>query len=528
MGDPTGAHREIELKFEIDPAAADRLEQVLLVRPGAKTAPRSAKLLSVYYDTPACELMQAGYGLRVREAAGKRIQTVKAEADGLSVRGEWESEIGDGGLDAEALKKTPLGQLLDDLDGAPRPVFATRVERTVYLARQGRSRIEAALDRGAVEADGRALPLCELELELKSGPPAGLYDLARRLAQAAPLRLSFVSKAERGYRLLSGQTVGEAVRQAKVKLKRGMTTRQAFQAVAASALRQWTANAGVLAVARRPEALHQMRVGLRRLRTAMKLFEPVVADDAYARLAAELEWLAGELDQGRDTDVLIEETFRPAAGRLHAVTGMAGLGDRLLRGRTHAYDRVVETLGQPRHLNLVIDMAAWIDCGRWADPNDARFAALADRPVEATAGEGLDKLRRQVKTRGKGLKRLPPERRHKLRIRAKRLRYALEFFAGLYPEAKSERKAMLEILLRLQDGLGALNDSQVALTRGLALAEGGGRAARESEAEGHQQAYAAGLAVGLRLAQESALLDRAAADHDALMDIKPFWRSSTA
>lgn len=516
--------QEIELKFEVDAAAAGKLEQVLLVRPGAKAAPSARNLFSAYYDTPGCDLQKAGFGLRVREVEGRRIQTLKAEQAGLSVRGEWETELDGDGLDLDALKDTPAGDLIKGLNGALRPVFATQVERTAYPVRQGRSRIEVALDRGKVEAGDRTLDLCELELELKGGPHQGVYALAKRLAEAAPLRLSFVSKAERGYRLLAGQTAGDAIKQARVRLMPGMTTRQAFQAIAGSALRQWAGNAGVLATVRRPEALHQMRVALRRLRTAMKLFEPVAADEMYGPLTGELKWLAGELDLGRDTDVLIEETFRPAAHRLHQQAGMSGLGERLLKARTKAYDRVIEVLAQPRHLNLVLDMAAWIDCGRWADPADPRHGPLADRPAEAMAREGLDKLRRQVKKRGKNLEGLDPERRHKLRIRAKRLRYGLEFFSGLYEDDKAKLKAMLETLKGLQDGLGVLNDLEVARGKGQALAEGGGKAAGDSEVEGVQEAYAIGLAVGLRLTGSADLLGKAAKDYDALMDIKPFWR----
>jgi triphosphatase len=516
--------QEIELKFEIDPAAAGKLEQVLLLRPGAKTAAKPRTLTSTYYDTPDYELQQAGLGLRVREVEGRWIQTLKSERQGLSVRGEWETELQGEGLDLDALKNTPAADVIKTLKGELGPVFTTRVERTAYPVRHGQSRIEAALDRGRVEAGDRVLELCELELELKGGPQQGLYALAKRLEEAAPLRLSFVSKAERGYRLLTGQTAGEAIKQAKVRLKPGMTTRQAFQVITSAALRQWAGNAGVLATARRPEGLHQMRVALRRLRTAMKLFEPAVADDAYGRLTGELKWLAGELDLGRDTDVLIEETFRPAARHLHRQAGMSGLGERLLKGRTKAYDRVIEVLAQPRHLNLVVDVAAWIDCGRWADPADPRHGPLADRSVEAVASEGLDKLRRQIRKRGKDLARLDPERRHKLRIRAKRLRYGLEFFSGLYGSDKDRLKAMLDALKGLQEGLGVLNDLEVARGRGQALAEGGGRAAGDSEIEGVQEAYAIGLSVGLRLTGSQALLDKAVKDYDALMDIRPFWR----
>lgn len=519
------ANQEIELKFEIDPSAAERLERVLIVRPGAKGAPPEPRsLVSAYYDTDDCAVMQAGLGLRLREVGGKRIQTVKAETEGLSVRGEWEREVPGPGLDFSALKETPAGALIKDIKGELKPLFATRVERTAYAVRQGRSKVEAALDRGRIEAGERTMDLCELELELKAGPPQGLYALARRLAETAPMRLSFVSKAERGYRLHAGQTVGEAVKQARIRLERGMTTRQAFQAIAGSALRQWAANAGVLANARRPEALHQMRVGLRRLRTAMKLFEEVAADDAYGRLEAEMKWLAGELDLGRDTDVLIEETFRPAALALHDQTGMSGLGERLLKARTKAYDRVAETLAGPRHLLLLVDTAAWIDCGRWADPADPRHGPLADRPIEALAREGLDKLRKQVGKRGRRLRSLDPEQRHKLRIRAKRWRYALEFFSGLYDQDRARLKAMLDRLKALQDGLGALNDLKVAREQGLAFAEGGGRAAGDSETEGCQQAYAAGLAIGLRLKGADRLIDQAVRDWEDLMALKPFWR----
>jgi CHAD domain-containing protein len=205
---------------------------------------------------------------------------------------------------------------------------------------------------------------------------------------------------------------------------------------------------------------------------------------------------------------------------------MSGLGERLLKARTKAYDRVIELLGQPRHLNLVLGMAAWIDCGGWSDPGDPRHGPLGDRPIEATAREGLDRLRRQIKKRGKNLARLDPERRHKLRIRAKRLRYGLEFFSGLYGSYRDQARlqAMLTSLKGLQDSLGVLNDLQVAQGKGQAFAETGGRVAGDSDVEGVQEAYAIGLAVGLRLTGAEALLDKATMDYHALMDIKPFWR----
>jgi inorganic triphosphatase YgiF len=522
MADPDS--QEIELKFELDPATLGKLEQKLIVRRGAKAAGPSQTLRSVYYDTPDHQLHKAGFTLRIREAGGKRIQTVKGEAVGVASRGEWEVELKTPGLDLKAVARTPLEPVLRDLKGDLAPVFATTVERTKRVIRQGTAKVEVAIDRGAVEAGGRTLPLCELELELKSGPPEALFDLARRLSETAPLRLGFETKSQRGYRLLQGEGVGEPLKGDKVKLKRGMSARQAFQAIAAAGLRQGVGNAALLRAARRPEALHQMRVALRRLRTALTLFEAVVADDAYAKVAADLAWITGELDQGRDIDVLIEETFRPAADRFADQAGLAGLGERLLKARTKAYDRILATLDSPRYLALVIDTAAWIECGRWADGADPLFAPRADAPIEILAAQGLDGLRRQIKKRGARLTSLDPASRHKLRIRAKRLRYALEFFGGLYGEHRPARDRFLETLRALQDDLGALNDLAVAREKGLALAEGGGRVAGDTETEGAQQAFAAGLMIGARAVDEQALLQAASGHYDALMAAKRFWR----
>jgi triphosphatase len=515
---------EIELKFEVDPRGLQRLEQKLIVRRGAKPTGPPQKLLSVYYDTPGNNLRKAGFTLRVREDGERRIQTIKSEATTLSARGEWETELTAPGLDLDAAAGTPAASALKALKDDLAPVFATRVERTRRLIRQGKARVEAALDRGQIEAGGRTAPLCELELELKAGDPAALYDFARRLAEATPLRLSFESKSERGYRLLAGEGVGEPVRQAKVRLQGDMAARAAFQAIAGAALRQWVGNAAVLRAARRPEALHQMRVALRRLRTALKLFEAVVADEAYDPLVAQLQWLAGELDQGRDIDVMIADTFRPAEDRFQGQAGLAGLGERLHQARTRAYDRAIAVLDQPRYLNLVLDMAAWIETGAWAAVPADGVPSRADLPVDALARDELDRLRRQVKTRGRRLKALDPASRHRLRIRAKRLRYALEFFSSLYRDRKADRARFLETLKALQEDLGALNDLKVAREKGLVLAEGGGRAAGDSETEGAQQAFAAGLMIGARLGSEAALLDRAKDGYDALMDARRFWR----
>src|SRR6201999_536544 len=157
----------------------------------------------------------------------------------------------------------------------------------------------------------------------------------------------------------------------------------------------------------------------------------------------------------------------------------------------------------------------WLESGRWTRPDDPVFSAKTAAPVKGFARTGLDSLRRQVKRRGAGLKSLDPASRHKLRIRAKRLRYALEFFTGLYP--KRGQGPLLKALKDFQDNLGALNDLAVARERGLAFAETGGRIAGEDDMAAAQQAFAVGLMIGARSGGEKAMLKTAQSQYQAVL-----------
>ena len=318
--------------------------------------------------------------------------------------------------------------------------------------------VEISLDRGAVSADGYGAPICELELELKSGPPVALFDLARHLARSARLDLSFVSKADRGFALMDGKA-SRRPRPNRPVLARGDTADHAFRAIAGSTLAQITANARVLRAARRPEAVHQLRVGVRRLRTAIGLFGPMLADDRRGPLKAELKWITRELDEARDLDVFIAETFRPIAAGHPRIAGLAALGAGLLAAQTRAYDRVEKALRSQRFGQLTLEAAAWIETGAWSeDPDEAR-AALRARPAATVAAEVLGAHYHKLVRRGRKLEALKPATRHHLRIRAKKLRYAADFFSGLYVRRAGRRLvALTDALGEFQGGLGDLND----------------------------------------------------------------------
>lgn len=509
-GEPT----EIELKFEVDPEALARLKADPRLAPGLG-APR--ELLSTYFDTDRRDLRKAGFTLRVRHDEGRRTQTVKSDLDGgLISRGEWEREIGaEGeGLDMAHAMDTPLRPLLGDggLMGELKPLFATRVRRQVGTLDQDGSEIEVAFDEGEIEGDGRRSALSEVELELKQGQPASLFALAEDLAEGAPMKLSFVSKAARGYALVDG-----GLRACKIKpappLKPRTPAGQAFQAVGRLCLMQFSSNQRLIESARGPGAIHQLRVSIRRLRSAVTTFHDVAADEGRAVVKAELEWLAGELDDARNLDVFAREAFEPAARAHHNALGMAAFGELLLEAKTRAYRRATEALESIRSRRLLLGAARWIEAGEWATSEDELYVAPREEKVSRIARRALDHRLKTVRRRGKALAEMDPFARHRLRIQVKKLRYAAEFFSTLYEGSGDKaRKRFSGALEDLQDALGALNDIAV------------GRTLTEQLTAGQPDAaYAAGLVMGLQEARQPGLIGKARKAHRRLVEADRFW-----
>jgi inorganic triphosphatase YgiF len=487
MADPL----EVELKLEVDPADRDRLAAA---RPFGNTEGTVEHLVARYFDTPRRDVREAGYSLRVRREGAARVQTVKANsaAAGLFERVEWEREV-DADTPVLNAQSGPLLQLLgpaafEHLDR----LFVTDVRRTARTIDLAGNRFECAIDDGEVRAGRRKLPLCELELELESGSPQSLFDFARKLDEEVPLRLSVVSKAERGYRLIEG-VADQPAKAEMITLDPDGDTGDGFQTIARSCVRQFRLNETMLLTSGAPEPLHQARVGLRRLRTALSLHRSLFAADARATLFdAELRWLAAELGEVRNLDVLAARADRK-------------LRDRLGVTRERIFAHVRTELASARTRLLIIDLAEWLALGDWrACPHDP---ALLHRNVVAFAEEVLDKQLRQLKRRAKALATLDDAHRHKARIAAKKLRYAAQFFASLYRGEKARRrhKTFLEALEALQDHLGELND----LVIGPKVLAGLGIDAKPPGAGKHERGQ---------------LLCRAEEAYDALIDAKRFWR----
>ena len=441
---------EIELKLEVDATDLPRLRASPLIKGGGK---KTERLISRYFDTPEKTLARAGYTLRVRATRGGNVQTIKREgghAAGLFVRPEWEQPV-DGEMPMLD-RAGPLSYLVSagELDVA----FVSEIERETRHVALGGAQIEVALDEGQVRAGERASAICELELELKGGEAQPLFALAHELNALVPLRIEVRSKAERGHALTENADLA-AAKSEPVMLDAEGDARDGFAAIAAACIRHFRLNEPLLLKTGEADALHQTRVALRRLRSAFSSFRPLLAGDPRAlALSRELRWLAGELGEARDLDVLIPKLEAHRRARLEPARALA-----LSQARS--------ALKSLRARALMLDLAEWLAIGALRrEPADP---ALAREPIAALAASLLRGHRKRLKRRGQNLSALDDHHRHRARIEAKKLRYATEFFASLWTEkkAKARLRRFLEALEDLQDQLGALND-QVAAARLLA------------------------------------------------------------
>ncbi|MEA2903269.1 MAG: triphosphatase [Alphaproteobacteria bacterium] len=518
--------REIELKLEVDDHGLARLVRSGVLKAAGKRSARPATLVSVYFDTDKLTLRNQGVSLRVRRVGRRYVQTIKqdvGERAALFVRNEWERDIGGKVPDLDAARGTALEPLLSGkVRRELKPVFETRVRRTVYPVRSGNSKIELTVDKGKVEAGRQSSPLCEVELELKQGDSAELFKLARALAAEIPFQLAARSKAERGYALIAGEPL-TAAKAAPVMIAPEANQQSAFQAVAGACLYHLVVNQSPMQSGD-PEGLHQMRVALRRLRAAISLFSGMLADPQTLAMKAEFKWISGELGPARELDVFMKRVVKPVAAGKPNGPGVKVLTRELRQRRREAYVRANAAVASARFRCLILDTAAWIGDGEWIRSPGGFAPMLRDGPIAVAAADELHRRRKSILKRGRHLDALSAQRRHKLRIQAKKLRYAAEFFAGAFPGKKSARRRdkFVAGLEKLQDALGDLNDISVheGLTERLVDGHDAGGRRHRGRA---RKAFAAGRLSGREEARIASVLKDAERAYGAFAKTKPFW-----
>lgn len=459
---------EIELKLLIRPQDAAILREHPLLQQYAAGPARELHMADTYFDTARHQLREAGAGLRVRRVGDEFIQTLKAGGDasvGLHRRYEWESRVAGEQPDLAALRemvdrKAPWSKLLraSSIASSLAPVFQSKVTRTVWdLRLPDGDRIEFALDLGKLECGDETVPVSEMELELVSGNAIHLFDLALALHERIPMRIGTLSKAEQGYALCRPHP-RSATAAAAVRLPRHANVEQAFKAIASSCLAQVQANAAGVARGDDSESLHQMRVGLRRLDAALDLFRGIVQLPVVLQL--DIDWLASELGNARDWDVLAGSTLPLLSKEAPPPAPLLDVTHAALDIGREAHLAAAAAVDSARYTGLMLSLGRWMFGNGWREPGKGHGKTGLDAPLAAFAGKALRRAYKRIKRRGRALSPCDPESLHRARIAARKARYATEFFASLY-RGKVVRP-YLTALMALQDRLGEANDAVVA------------------------------------------------------------------
>jgi inorganic triphosphatase YgiF len=442
----TAAHAEIELKFLV-PAAA---RQALAAELAARGTARRASLTASYLDTPDQRLARAGLAWRMRREGGRWVQALKGAGGGALERFEHEAERPDASPDPAAHADTAPGQTLLKLlgqaheDGQDVGVrFQTQVRRLVRRVRTRGAVVDIALDEGRVTAGSAARQIREVEFELVSGSPAAMLALVTRWRQRFGLVYDPHNKAERGHRLAAGEPHPPLRKARSPRHDAAATPLDAFGAVFDECLAHVGRNAFGLAEGdpgRRPDHVHQMRVGLRRLRSALRAFRGWVPEPP-AELLQGLRTLSAELGRARDRDVLD-----------------SGVAAELARAGAPPLTSQLPHLPDPPDLPALIRSDATqhllLACITWR----AGLAPGETPPdsLKHLARRRLRRWHRRLVQRCQTFDELDLPALHELRKDVKRQRYALEFFAPLLPKKHTARH--LKALAAAQRALGEVND----------------------------------------------------------------------
>jgi triphosphatase len=461
---PSGTKEEVELKLLAPTGVLDKLcEAPVMVRYG-RSAGTARRLRATYYDTDDRALFSHGLSLRVRRAGKRYIQTLKrGPTDGQPFsRAEWECLVNGVGPDLARLPIAEIGAPLDNMaPDALAPIFTTTVRRRTQRLDLSGTIVEMAFDEGLIAAGDRSEALSELELEVKSGDKRVLYDLGLELLEIAPLRIGIRSKAERGYDLAFGMA-SKGTKATPPSITAEHTLDDVVGLLLANCQHHLLANQAVAEAGQHPEGVHQMRVALRRIRSAFGVLHRELGSPSLSGFNAEAKWLGQFLGAARDWDVFVTETISaPSEAVGTDLFDFDGLREAAEPYRLAAYAALREALASQRYNRFQLSLRQWIETHGWRNELENRSLAVLLEPAPAFASRILTRLHRKALKRGAHFRRLEPSARHRVRVELKKLRYVIEFFRGALGE-NVKAKNYVGYLAQLQDDLGHDNDASVA------------------------------------------------------------------
>jgi CHAD domain-containing protein len=408
-----------------------------LLRWSGMRAGRSFPTEIVWHDTPDAALATAGMALS-RAGSGRLWRLTPLRPDTAIA-------VPDAVIEARSL--VLLGSAVPD-GLVPQARFSGH--RRAIQWSGGTEPVSLHVVEGRFDRTGqRGGPaLCRLTLD---GSASALPPLALALAQEFRLTVPRASLSQLA--AASGQMPAPRALGAP-QVRKGQPVTDTLAGIAGHLLDVMLHWANEAPAARSPEAVHQMRVATRRLRSALSVYRSVAACPEMAALSVPLKLCAARLGVARDWDVFIGGLGANLVKAFPDDPRCTAMMRAAARRQRDAYAELRIFLAGPDFRTLAVALA----CAASLRPWEATAAAEGlQQDTAVFAATVLSRRMKRVRQAGRGIESLPIPALHELRKDCKRLRYAAEFFAPLFPAKRTKR--FLQRLSELQEELGLLNDS---------------------------------------------------------------------
>ncbi|WED21471.1 inorganic triphosphatase [Vibrio sp. JC009] len=387
---------EIELKFFVSPDFSEKLKEKITETKILQNSCR--ELGNTYFDTPDNWLRQHDIGLRIRRFDDVFVQTVKTSGRvvaGLHQRPEFNAEhtSNEPELTLHPEEIWPDGKSVAKLQGELIPIFSTNFTREQWLVGMpDGSQIEVAFDLGAVVADDKEEPICEVELELKSGQTEALFTLARSISEGGGMRLGNLSKAARGYRLAQGHRGDKVKSLALVDTREKDSVEACFVKSLEHALAHWHYHEQIFFERPSLSALHEIGNSISFIRQTLTVFGGIVPRRASAILRQELKWLDEELHWLKDADY-IDDLCEDKGHALRKLDARKWLVKHLNDEREALPDReeTLDLLQSARYTGLLLDLSRWILARGWQPFLDDKAREKMAKPIRRFSEKQLDR-----------------------------------------------------------------------------------------------------------------------------------------
>ncbi len=431
------------IRLSLDPADIS----ALLQNPLLATPPKRRRAHQTDFDTPEKSLVGLGLAVEETRVLRKTILTV------TQISGEphvWSAPTTPGTFDFATLIDTPeIAEQLTQLADALLPIYKIETSQRLWMVQIRSAQIEVILEEGQIStgdgASQRTHRFCEIELRLHQGQSAALYGVARLLSRL--LRLHPISDSLRQRaRAFSAGEVARPIKARRVKVDAKDSVISVFKQLAWICLNQLQANEGGVFAPNNVEFIHQARVSLRRLRTALKLFGSELPPEFADKWGLAWRDVGEQLGNARNWDVFCTEILPDIEADLGNVPDVSGLKEfaQVQRDKAHA-----QTQAWMRGRRYSLTMIAFCEA----------LLALPDRKAERISDFADKALKKRHKRFYRGAKvahTLTGEERHEVRIDLKKLRYTIDFFESLYPQ--KQLQPFLAGLAETQELLGHMND----------------------------------------------------------------------